>query len=252
MSPWAAIALAAGSALASAVLVRGVRDFASQRALLDQPNERSSHAIPKPRLGGVGVVLPLLCTGTVLVGAGLAGALLVPLAATAFIALLGLADDIRPLPARVRFGVQVGLASLVVASSYSRLPAAAGLLGAWIPAPALAVLAVLWIVWLTNLYNFMDGIDGLAGVQALTASAGLAVVALGWGRARRRGCSSRSAGRASASSSSTSRPPRSSWGTSAPPRWASSSAAFPCSRRRSPCRSRPWRWRSRSSCSTPR
>ncbi len=117
-----------------------------------------------------------------LVGAGLApGALLVPLAATALIALLGLADDVRPLPARVRFGVQVGLASLVVASSYGRLPVAAGLLGAWIPSPALAVLAVLWIVWLTNLYNFMDGIDGLAGVQALTASAGLAVVALAVG-----------------------------------------------------------------------
>ena len=100
-----------------------------------------------------------------------------PLAATGIIALLGLADDLRPLPARVRFGVQVRWRRWWSRPSWSRLPAAAGALGAWLPAPVLAVLAVLWIVWLTNLYNFMDGIDGIAGVQALVAAVGLASVA---------------------------------------------------------------------------
>jgi Fuc2NAc and GlcNAc transferase len=173
-----AIAVAAASALGSAVLVRAVRDFANRRALLDRPNDRSSHSIPKPRLGGVGVMAPPLLLGAGLVVAGHApAALLLPLLATGLVALLGLADDLRPVRARVRFGVQVALASAVVAASYGRLPAAAGLLGSSIPAPALAVLAVLWITWLTNLYNFMDGIDGLAGGQAFLASAGLLVVA---------------------------------------------------------------------------
>jgi UDP-N-acetylmuramyl pentapeptide phosphotransferase/UDP-N-acetylglucosamine-1-phosphate transferase len=108
-------------------------------------------------------------------------ALLVPLGATALVALLGLADDLRPLPARVRFSVQVALASIVVAASWNQLPAAAGALGAWLPVPVQAALAVLWIVWLTNLYNFMDGIDGLAGAQALIAALGLAAVAAGLG-----------------------------------------------------------------------
>jgi len=170
------------SAAASAVLVVAVRSFALRRALLDHPSDRSSHSMPRPRLGGIGVVVPVLAVGAGLVALGRAPvSLLLPLASTALIALLGLADDVKPLPARIRFGVQVALASAVVAASWSRLPAAAGALGAWLPVPVLAALAVLWIVWLTNLYNFMDGIDGLAGAQALIASIGLAVVAGGVG-----------------------------------------------------------------------
>jgi len=177
-----ALALVVFAALASALLVRAARDFANRLALLDRPNDRSSHTIPKPRLGGVGVLLPVLVVGAGLVAAGRAPvSLLVPLGATAGVALLGLADDVKPLPARIRFGVQLALASLVVAASWHRLPAAAGVLGAWIPVPVLAALAVLWIVWLTNLYNFMDGIDGLAGAQALIAGLGLAAVAAGLG-----------------------------------------------------------------------
>ncbi len=170
------------AALGSALLVRVVRDFATRRALLDRPNERSSHATAKPRLGGIGVLAPVLATGVLLVAARMTSpTLLLPLGATAIIAVLGLVDDLRPLPARVRFGVHLLLATAVVVPSWARLPAAAGWLGGWLPVPVLAALAVMWIVWLTNLYNFMDGIDGLAGAQALIASLGLAFIASGIG-----------------------------------------------------------------------
>jgi Fuc2NAc and GlcNAc transferase len=172
------VLLAAACALASAVVVRTLRDFANRRSLLDLPNDRSSHDVPRPRLGGVGVVSPVLATGAwLLVTRRAPQALAIPLVATGLVALLGLVDDLRPLPARLRFTVQVLLAAVVVGASWSRLPAAAGALGAWFPVPVLAVLAVLWITWLTNLYNFMDGIDGIAGVQALVASFALAWVA---------------------------------------------------------------------------
>jgi len=128
------------------------------------------------------VVAPVLAVGAGLVVSGRATvSLLLPLAATALIAVLGLVDDLCPLPSRVRFGVQLALASSVVAASWSRLPAAAGALGVWLPVPVLGVLAVLWIVWLTNLYNFMDGIDGIAGAQALIAALALAAVTAGIG-----------------------------------------------------------------------
>jgi Fuc2NAc and GlcNAc transferase len=176
------VLLAAACALASAALVRLLRDFANRRALLDLPNDRSSHDVPRPRLGGVGVVAPVLATGGwLLFTRGTSPALAVPLVATGLVALLGLVDDLRPLPARVRFGVQVLLAGAVVGASWSRLPAAAGALGGWLPVPVLAALAVLWITWLTNLYNFMDGIDGIAGVQAVVASIALAGVAASGG-----------------------------------------------------------------------
>jgi Fuc2NAc and GlcNAc transferase len=172
------MAVLAACAVASSLLVRVVRDFANRRALLDHPNERSSHGLPKPRLGGVGVVAPVLVVGAwLLITERAPASLAVPLVATGLVALLGLADDLRSLPARLRLGVQAALAIIVVASAWTRLSAAAGLLGGLLPVPVLAVLAVLWIVWLTNLYNFMDGIDGIAGMQALVASLALASVA---------------------------------------------------------------------------
>jgi Fuc2NAc and GlcNAc transferase len=128
------------------------------------------------------MVTPVLALGAGLVATGRASSgLLVALAAMALISILGLVDDIRPLAAWVRFGVQVALATVVVTAAWGRLAAAAGALGVSFPVPVLAVLAILWIVWLTNLYNFMDGIDGIAGAQALIASVGLAIVAVGLG-----------------------------------------------------------------------
>ena len=46
--------------LGSLVACEVVRRFAVKRALLDSPNERSLHAVPIPRLGGVGIVVTTL------------------------------------------------------------------------------------------------------------------------------------------------------------------------------------------------
>ena len=70
------------------------------------------------------------------------------------LAILGAVDDIRPLPAVLRFVVQGVLVGLVL----WRIPAEARLLGDVLPAPVpgLAIVAALWFV---NLTNFMDGLD---------------------------------------------------------------------------------------------
>src|SRR5205814_9469861 len=69
-----------------------------QRAVLDQPNERSSHAVPTPRGGGLAVISAIVFAWVVMVGLGvlpyasrpiLVGALL--LAAVSWI------DDVRGL-----------------------------------------------------------------------------------------------------------------------------------------------------------
>lgn len=170
------LAFFAASAMLSLAVAYACKVVAIRHALLDLPNDRSAHSVPKPRLGGVGVMTAFLLASIVLVALGVvpAGAA-IPVAATCVIALLGLVDDLRPLPARVRFAIQTAAAAAVVATRYGVLPVAAGPLLGWLPSGVLAVVAVLWIVWLTNLYNFMDGIDGLAGGQALIA--GLAIAA---------------------------------------------------------------------------
>jgi Fuc2NAc and GlcNAc transferase len=171
------VVLFTAAAVAYAVAL-ACRSVAVRHALLDRPNARSAHSVPKPRLGGVGVIGAFLLATIVLHGSGLVSTgALVPVAATAAIALLGFVDDLRPLPARWRFAVQLAAAGSVVAFRYSGLRTAAGPLGAYLPVWLLAPMAVLWIVWLTNLYNFMDGIDGLAGGQTLIAGLALAAAA---------------------------------------------------------------------------
>jgi UDP-N-acetylmuramyl pentapeptide phosphotransferase/UDP-N-acetylglucosamine-1-phosphate transferase len=170
--------LVAACAVAAALIVRVVRDVARRRALLDVPTDRSSHDAPKPRLGGLGIVLPVLGTGLGMVALGRAPAsLLVILGATAAVAMAGLADDLRPLPTRTRLRVQFVAEGVVVLASWGRLPAAFGPVGSAVPVAVLAAVAFLGLVWGANFYNFMDGIDGLAGSQAVIAGLALAFVA---------------------------------------------------------------------------
>ena len=183
MSPWAGPTLAfAGIAAfaAAAGLAGAVRSWAARRRILDVPNERSSHTVPTPRVGGLAIV------GVTVIGIGIAGALGVlaiesslAWAVTGSILVAGVSflDDIGELIPPVRLAAHVA-AALPVVIVCKGLPAAV------IPGVgtvrlgwAGAVLAVVWVVGLTNAFNFMDGIDGIAGGQALVAGLGWAALA---------------------------------------------------------------------------
>ena len=141
--------------LVSAVLVLLIRDWAERKAILDHPNERSSHEVPKPRGGGIAIVLITLAGSALWWTPRFA---VVALAALV-VAVVSWVDDVRHLPATMRLGVQ-SLAAVAVLIAF--------------PAGAFTPLAFFWIVGLTNAYNFMDGIDGIAGGQAVVAG-------LAWG-----------------------------------------------------------------------
>lgn len=154
--------------------------------LVDAPNHRSSHVQPTPRSGGLGIVSAGLVSGgwLVLEQAPVDAQLCVVIALSLLIAVVGLWDDIRPLSATVRFGVQVAVCGGLLVVLGDMTPALNPLsltekegvaFGAWI-FPALLLLAGVW--WI-NLFNFMDGIDGLAGQQAVfmlvAAAVGVAI-----------------------------------------------------------------------------
>jgi UDP-N-acetylmuramyl pentapeptide phosphotransferase/UDP-N-acetylglucosamine-1-phosphate transferase len=120
------------------------------RLPLDHPNERSLHAQPVPRVGGLGLVAGVLVVMLWVRPTGLGWLL----ATVLFLAAVSWLDDIRGLPVRVRL-----LAHLLAAGTYLALGHENGAV-AW-------VLGVLAMVWMTNLYNFMDGADGLAGGMAV-------------------------------------------------------------------------------------
>jgi UDP-N-acetylmuramyl pentapeptide phosphotransferase/UDP-N-acetylglucosamine-1-phosphate transferase len=167
---------------ASAGLTWAVRGVARHRSLLDRPNDRSAHVTPTPRLGGIGIVIPFLVISYFLLHTGPGrwthGG--VVLGGAAAMAALGLLDDLRPIPAYLRFAGQAAIAVTMVYLAWDAVEASTKLLG-FLPPAIRAPLVVLWILWMTNLYNFMDGIDGLAAGQAVLASLGIAAGALATG-----------------------------------------------------------------------
>jgi Fuc2NAc and GlcNAc transferase len=174
-----------GMLLLAAIVAWGCGLWIIHRAdkvgLIDRPNHRSSHKRPTPRGGGLGVVVAGALAGMVLalqsgwmLGLEITGLSLV-------LAGIGLRDDIQPLPARVRLGVQAAVCGgfLLALGAMPRLDMHLGFV---LQGYVLWALLMLAGVWWTNLFNFMDGIDGIAGSQAvlmLLTGAGLAV----WGRA---------------------------------------------------------------------
>ena len=117
---------------------------------MDEPNHRSLHRAPTPRIGGLGILAGVLASLTFLnPELWLAAALGFALAALSFL------DDRSGVPILIRFSAHFAAAAIWVEN-----------LGAWPPLWFLT--AVLLLVWMTNLYNFMDGADGLAGGMAVT------------------------------------------------------------------------------------
>jgi UDP-N-acetylmuramyl pentapeptide phosphotransferase/UDP-N-acetylglucosamine-1-phosphate transferase len=131
-------------------------------APLDRPNDRSLHAAPVARIGGLAVV-PGIAAGWLLVPEAVPWPVWGPLA---WVFVISYLDDANGAPVIVRLLAHVVAA--VIASVALVLPAAG-----W----ATATIAMLAIVWSTNLYNFMDGSDGLAGGMAVIGFTAYAIAA---------------------------------------------------------------------------
>ena len=145
------------------------------RAILDRPNERSSHDVPTPRGGGIGILAALLPAWVVVVLLGYSDAApLVAVAGALLLAFVSWRDDVGGLSPALRLAVQ----ALAVAIGLAVLPGAGtvfqDLLPAWLDR---AACFVLWL-WFVNAFNFMDGIDGIAGTEAAGIGAGVALLAL--------------------------------------------------------------------------
>jgi len=166
--------LAVLSLAASAAGVWVTIRLAHKTGVKDIPNERSSHSVPTPKMGGIAMVAAavLSFTGWVILASGEMFWVRVVWAGPVFaVAMsgLGLWDDLSGLSSLFRFSIQItgSMAILLVLATkvpsfqlagYSVHPAI------WVP------FAAVWVVWMLNLYNFMDGIDGLAGGEAAVAA----------------------------------------------------------------------------------
>jgi UDP-N-acetylmuramyl pentapeptide phosphotransferase/UDP-N-acetylglucosamine-1-phosphate transferase len=144
-----------------------------QRYALARPNARSSHVLPTPQGAGIAVIAATLSITSLC--ASLTG-LAIPsvlFAATAFLALVGLVDDVKPIPALPRLLLQASAIGAVLLAAPSDLRIA--------PICPLGVERGLLFVaglWFVNLVNFMDGLD-LMTVAEIVPITG-AMIAMGW------------------------------------------------------------------------
>ncbi|MBR5479711.1 MAG: undecaprenyl/decaprenyl-phosphate alpha-N-acetylglucosaminyl 1-phosphate transferase [Clostridia bacterium] len=150
-----------------------VKRLAHKVGAVDVPNdERRMHKVPTPRMGGLAIFLAFLFS--VLLFVDITVQLRGILIGAVVIVVLGIVDDIVPLPALFKFAVQIVAAYIVVAHGtvistftnpnvFSASPFID--LGNWgIP------VTIFWIVAITNAVNLIDGLDGLAvGVSSISA-----------------------------------------------------------------------------------
>lgn len=179
MTPWV-FAIAAAALAVSFLLTLAIKRTAGGLGLIDVPNERSSHALPTPRGGGVAIAISSLAAMGVLAALGIMPAHLFLAIAPGGVAVaaVGLIDDIRPLSARVRLFVHFMAATWAVVCI-----GPVGFFQHFAPhTPEFRwlgdAISTVGIVWFLNMYNFMDGIDGIAASQALFMCAGVVLLAL--------------------------------------------------------------------------
>lgn len=160
-------------ALSTAFLTEQVRRFLSARAMLDIPNERSSHKIPVPRGGGwalVFVLLPVVSVAAIYCNEAARYAPL--LAGMGLLVAISWLDDRRDVSPLLRLCLHLAAATLGSLS----LPDRAVLFGGHVPFILDRAAMILGWGWFMNLYNFMDGIDGITGVETASLAIGAAVL----------------------------------------------------------------------------
>jgi len=155
-------------AIVSSLITNFICYVSIKNKLYDIPNDRSSHDIPKPKGGGLSIVLILLITIGLLffnhkIDSELSMSLLIGLS---LVAIVGFIDDYKNLPISVRATAYVlaAVCSIHLLGGVSAL----SINGYQIQLNQFGCfLAVIFVVWITNLYNFMDGTDGFAAIQTI-------------------------------------------------------------------------------------
>ncbi|MEK6543582.1 MAG: MraY family glycosyltransferase [Elusimicrobiota bacterium] len=150
---------------------------AGRLKIFDLPdNKLKTHAIPTPRIGGVGIFLSI---AVVLVATrfftdyptGTIRNFRYILSGASIIFLMGLIDDLKPggLTYREKFAIQFIAAAILLLA-----PVRMQFIH---PHYLAAALSIIWVIGITNSINLIDIADGLAGTQTALASAAFLAIA---------------------------------------------------------------------------
>jgi Fuc2NAc and GlcNAc transferase len=150
-----------------------------QKQILDLPNHRSSHSIPTPRAGGIGIFLSFF------IGISWLWILyqktnrddLFLLGGSVLVFCVGLIDDFKSTRRRLRLGVHLVSSGFVIIWMWEPFINWVDFDSFGYTLPIfLCIFWIIGIVWSINLFNFMDGINGIAGMEAVFLSSALAIL----------------------------------------------------------------------------
>ncbi len=145
--------------------------IAQRLGLVDQPNHRKMHTVPRPLVGGLGMVIAVTFSSLVFIPInGLRGYFL----GLAILLFVGFLDDYREIGHKQKFLAQILAAGMMIYFSKVGLNSFGDLLGVGeirIPGGFYVVWGVttFCIVGVINAVNLIDGLDGLAGGVSLIA-----------------------------------------------------------------------------------
>lgn len=167
----------------SLVITPAVILFADKTGAMDAPDARKVHKKPIPRIGGLGIYIAFMAGVLATlqldmlpedVQSGVIGLLI----GATLIVILGLVDDYKNLPPKVKLLGQIIAAGVLVAFGV-QIDFIADPFGDYFYLEYFAIPATLfWIVGLTNTVNLIDGLDGLAAGVATIASITILLVAI--------------------------------------------------------------------------
>ncbi len=153
--------------------------IANRIGLVDRPNERKMHKVPKPLVGGIGIVISATFSSLLFVPLeGLRGFF----SGLALLLLVGFFDDFLEIGHRKKFLAQILATTLLMYFSKVELIDFGNLFGFG----TIVVPEISWIIWLvtifsvvgvTNALNMIDGLDGLAGGVSFVAFLSFAILA---------------------------------------------------------------------------
>lgn len=153
--------------LLSYVLTYFIKWIALRNKILDMPNERSSHADPIPRGGGLAIVISWYTGISYLYFQSIiSDKLYFALLSGIFLAIVSFIDDIKSIRPQLRLFIHIitAILAFILLNGIQPLSFAGLVLNSKI---VLFPISVIGIVWFINLFNFLDGIDGYASMEAI-------------------------------------------------------------------------------------
>ena len=133
--------------------------------VLDAPDGRKIHETSTPLLGGVAIIVAF--SSSLIANMLLEKGMVILLSGAIIVAFVGLLDDLRGVPARLKLIIQVLVVLILIYNGVVLdLFPPRTTWGFWMN----LVFTIIWIVGITNAMNFIDGMDGLAaGLSAIIA-----------------------------------------------------------------------------------